>query len=86
MASGMVQSIMVLPSRVVGEVVITSPYSRKDLFSGTVSAAATFLVTTFPRFVPSLNYALGLIQRGREIRGAIRGVGYNAMYDTQRIS
>lgn len=85
MASGLVQSIIVVPSRKTGEVVVTSPYSRKDLFSGTVDAAAAFLVSTFPRFVPSLNYAKELIQRGREIRGAVRGVGYVPSFDAIKI-
>lgn len=85
MATGWVQTIQVIPSREVGKVAVVSPYSRSALIEDTPENVAQWLVTTYPNMFKSVEAARELVQRGREIRGVLKGVGYIQQFDTQQI-
>ena len=85
MATGWVKTISVVPSRELGKMMVVSPCSREVLKEDTPEEVATWLVAKYPTMFKSEAAALGLVQRGKEIRGVLKGVGYIQQFDTQPI-
>jgi hypothetical protein len=77
-----IKMIEVVPSRRIGNVEITSPYSRQAIYEGTIEQVVAYLVSHFHLTV---NAANDLVRKGREIRGIWKGVGLIARFDTQPI-
>lgn len=86
MATGWVKTIQVLPSRELGKMMVVAPYSREILIEDTEANVAQWLKDTYPNMFKSLKAAEQLVQRGKEIRGVLKGVGYIQQFDTQPIS
>lgn len=82
MATGQVQTVEIGPARQAGYVQVISPYSREILVEDTVDNAVAFLQT---KYGFTENAARDLIQKGREVRGIQKGVGYVNRFDTQPI-
>ena len=85
MATGWVKTIQVLPSRELGKMMVVAPYSREILKEDTEENVAQWLKDTYPNMFKSLKAAEQLVQRGKEIRGVLKGVGYIQQFDTQPV-